>query len=149
MRIPLHNPEIAGGVRSEQHSTATAVLSDRHEQQLLPSPGGLNASDVNREQGSGRNAAARDVGLDVEDGERWRYRLGIGSKLDVEDTVLRWCEASVVEVDDVRAAVFVTYTYWAREVREEHYMSTCTSVPVYMYQVSNCFQQYIYNSAST
>lgn len=104
--------------QQQRLTPATAVLTDRQRQQQ-PSPG--RASDENREQGASRNTAPTpDVGWGgvegEEGGEGWRRRLGIGSKLDVEDTVRRWCEASVVGVDEAEAAVFVTYTYWAPKV---------------------------------
>lgn len=44
--------------------------------------------------------------------------LQIGSKLDVKDTVDKWCEATVVAVDREAAKVYVTYTYWAPKWNE-------------------------------
>lgn len=46
----------------------------------------------------------------------WKLGLQIGSKLDVRDTVDRWCEATVAAVDREAATVFITYTYWAPKV---------------------------------
>eukprot|EP00904_Undaria_pinnatifida_P009801 jgi/Undpi1/5951/HiC_scaffold_2.g01225.m1 len=99
---------------------APAVLADRQQQQM-PSSG--RASDENREQGASRNnAPTPDMGWGgvegEEGGEGWRRRLGVGSKLDVEDTVRRWCEASVIAVDEAGASVLVTYTYWAQQYDE-------------------------------
>lgn len=48
--------------------------------------------------------------------EMWKLGLQIGSKLDVKDTVDKWCEATVVAVDREVAKVYVTYTYWAPKV---------------------------------
>lgn len=48
--------------------------------------------------------------------EMWKLGLQIGSKLDVKDTVDKWCEATVVAVNREAAKVYVTYTYWAPKV---------------------------------
>lgn len=46
----------------------------------------------------------------------WKLGLQIGSRLDVKDTVDKWCEATVLAVDREAAEVLVTYTYWAKKV---------------------------------
>lgn len=51
--------------------------------------------------------------------EDWRRLLGIGSELDVKDTVDKWCEASVVNINEVTGEVKVTYKYWSQKVRGE------------------------------
>lgn len=48
--------------------------------------------------------------------EMWKLGLQVGSKLDVKDTVEKWCEASVIAVEREAGRVFVTYTYWATKV---------------------------------
>lgn len=59
--------------------------------------------------------------------EMWKLGLRIGSKLDVKDTVDKWCEATVVAVDREAANVYVTYTFWTPKVCvfEKPYFSEC------------------------
>lgn len=47
----------------------------------------------------------------------WKLGLQIGSKLDVKDTVEKWCEAEVIAVDREAGKVFISYTYWSPKVR--------------------------------
>ncbi|CAM9456401.1 unnamed protein product [Chrysoparadoxa australica] len=42
----------------------------------------------------------------------WRMNLQVGDELDVKDTVNKFCEAEVLEIDKMRGLVRITYTYW-------------------------------------
>ncbi|CAM9486523.1 unnamed protein product [Pylaiella littoralis] len=108
-----------------------APLADRQEQQqqqqqppILRSAAAAaramnSANEVVRgQQSSSRSGVIRGFGGDSKraadvEMEMWKLGLQIGSKLDVKDTVDRWCEATVAAVDREAARVFVTYTYWA------------------------------------
>ncbi len=41
-----------------------------------------------------------------------------GLFIDVRDTVDKWCEGEVLEVDSVRRRVYITYTYWSDKFNE-------------------------------
>lgn len=119
----------------QERSAVAAPLSDNQQ----------HATDANNEPGAGRWSAADDVGRTTTNSriyrrgggagagaraeggggggkggvemEMWKLGLHIGSKLDVKDTVDKWCEASVIAVDREAGKVLVTYTYWAPKVR--------------------------------
>ncbi len=46
----------------------------------------------------------------------WKCGLHIGSRLDVKDTVDKWCEAEVLDVDFEAAKVLISYIFWAKKV---------------------------------
>lgn len=76
--------------------------SDRHE-------GGAT-------QGAESAHAASSPSADAEL-EIWKLGLQISSKLDVKDTVEKWCEAEVTAVDREAGEVFISYMYWSSKVR--------------------------------
>lgn len=76
---------------------------------------GMNLGDAPGSVGS-LGGAGWGRGVELED---WRRLLRIGSELDVKDTVDKWCEASVVNINEVTGEVKVTYKYWSQKVREK------------------------------
>lgn len=107
-----YSPHVAGGAplsgRQPQRAVAAArSLGEARGQQQYP-------SGATRRGGESKRAASASA-QEVET-EMWKLGLQIGSKLDVKDTVDKWCEATVIAVDREAAKVYVTYTYWAPKV---------------------------------
>ena len=92
-------------------------VDDSVQDQHLTAEGSLGTASVltRRQSASGANR--------VDDGRRsdimWRRTLRIGSNLDVKDTVDKWCEASVIDLDGEAGMVRVTYTFWTPKARRE------------------------------
>ena len=105
-----YSPRAAGGAplagRQQQRTVAGASLGELRGQQQYPR--GATRGGESKRAASG---SAQEVEM-----EMWKLGLQIGSKLDVKDTVDKWCEATVVAVDREAAKVYVTYTYWAPKV---------------------------------
>ncbi|CAM9807718.1 unnamed protein product, partial [Hapterophycus canaliculatus] len=97
-----------------------ASLSDRPEQhQHQPRAEAVGVMDVGDQYAGGamrggesKRAASGSSSGEVEL-EMWKLGLQIGSKLDVKDTVEKWCEAEVTAVDREAGKVFISYTYWS------------------------------------
>lgn len=100
-------------------------LSDRSQQQLQSSAAAAGVMDVGNQYAGGatrggeskRAASSSSSSLEDVELEMWKLGLQIGSKLDVMDTVDKWCEAEVTAVDREAGKVFISYTYWSPKVR--------------------------------
>lgn len=100
------------------HSRVDAPLSQRQRQDAMAAAGALRANMAWGQQYAGgaiRGGESKRASSEVEV-EMWKLGLHINSRLDVKDTVDKWCEAEVLAVDREAAKVFITYTFWAKKV---------------------------------
>lgn len=123
------NPGAAGASSSastQGFSRPSGPLVDDYRHLRSPGSAGVAPLSISRKHAAGMNVgdatgsvgsvggAAWGRGGELED---WRQLLRIGSELDVKDTVDKWCEASVVDINEVTGEVKVTYKYWSQKVR--------------------------------
>ncbi len=104
------------------HASGGAPLSQRQQQDAM-----ADASVARGQQYTGggaiRGGEAKRATSEVEV-EMWKLGLNIGSRLDVKDTVDKWCEAEVLAVDREAAKVLITYIFWAEKVCDVLWCST-------------------------
>eukprot|EP00752_Nemacystus_decipiens_P011076 g9840.t1 len=107
-----YSPRTAGGAplsgRQQQRTLAAHSFGD-HRGQQQPTRGATRTGESKR----AASASPEEVQM-----EMWKLGLQVGSKLDVKDTVDKWCEATVIAVNREAAKVYVTYTFWAPKWNE-------------------------------